>query len=147
MFDIGFFELVILAVIGLLVLGPERLPHAVRMTAAWIGRFRRAALTVREEIEREVNTMEMQQRLKQQMENSGLQEAKDALEETGQALRNGILNEQTLKDIEQQGLQNYTSHLMESEQPAAQPAAQPAETSDAVQEAPAAATHSTDKPA
>ena len=37
MFDIGFFELVMVAVVALLVLGPERLPHAVRMTGAFVG--------------------------------------------------------------------------------------------------------------
>lgn len=79
MFDIGFFELVLLAVIGLLVLGPERLPHAVRMGSAYLGKIRRTILTVREEFEREVNMQEMQQRVKEQMEKSGLQEAKDSL--------------------------------------------------------------------
>ncbi|MCG8313381.1 MAG: Sec-independent protein translocase protein TatB [Pseudomonadales bacterium] len=113
MFDIGFFELVVISVIALLVLGPERLPHAVRMTGAWIGKFRRAAMSVREEIEREVNAHEVQQRLKQQLENSGMQEAKDALEETKQRLRNGILDDETLQEIEKRGLKDYTKALTE----------------------------------
>ena len=86
MFDIGFFELVVIAVIALLVLGPERMPHAVRMTGAWIGNFRRAALSVRDEIEREVNAYEVQQRIKEQIEQSGITEvadkAKEVIEET-----------------------------------------------------------------
>lgn len=113
MFDIGFFELVFIAVVALLVLGPERMPHAVRMTAAWMGKFRRAALSVREEIEREVNAMEVQQRLKEQMDDSGLKEAKDVLEETKQTLQNGILDEETLKEIEKRGLQDYAKQLVE----------------------------------
>ncbi len=36
MFDIGFSELLLIAVIGLVVLGPERLPVAVRTVAGWI---------------------------------------------------------------------------------------------------------------
>lgn len=113
MFDIGFFELVIIAVIALLVLGPERLPHAVRMTGAWIGKFRRAAHSVREEIEREVNAYEMQQRIKEQMEKSGLGDTKEILEETKKTLRNGILDEQTLKEIEKRGLTEYAKSLTE----------------------------------
>ncbi|MEE2733419.1 MAG: Sec-independent protein translocase protein TatB [Pseudomonadota bacterium] len=84
MFDIGFFELVLLGVVGLLVLGPERLPHAVRMTTAYIGKIRRAVSSVREEFEREVNMHEMQQRIKQQLDESGLDEAQKSLQELKQ---------------------------------------------------------------
>ncbi len=79
MFDIGFFELVLLGVVGLLVLGPERLPHAIRMTSAYLGKIRRAVSSVRDEFEREVNIQEMQERIKQQMEESGLDEAQKSL--------------------------------------------------------------------
>ena len=86
MFDVGFFELVILAIVGLLVLGPERLPHAIRMGSAYLGKFRRAVTTVREEFEREVNMKEMQQRIQEQMEKSGAAEAQKSLEDLKQAL-------------------------------------------------------------
>lgn len=112
MFDIGFFELLMIAVIALLVLGPERLPHAVRMTGAWIGKFRRAATSVREEIEREVNAYEMQQRINEQLEKSGISESKEMLEKTKQTLRNGILDEETLKEIEKRGLGDYAKDLI-----------------------------------
>ena len=84
MFDIGFFELVLVAIVALLVLGPERLPHAVRMTGAFVGKLRRMMINVREEFEREVNMAEMQQRLKEQMEQSGLDEARKSVEEMRQ---------------------------------------------------------------
>ena len=41
MFDIGFAELLLIAVVGLLVIGPERLPSAIRTTSLWLGRLRR----------------------------------------------------------------------------------------------------------
>lgn len=113
MFDIGFFELVIIGVIALVVLGPERLPHAVRMTSAFLGKFRRATMSIRDEIEREVNAYEIQQRLKEQIEDSGIKDAKEMLEETKQSLRNGILDEQTLQEIEKQGLGEYAKSLTE----------------------------------
>lgn len=81
MFDIGFFELVLIGVVGLLVLGPERLPHAVRMGSAYLGKIRRAVSSVREEFEREVNMQEMQQRIKQQMADTGLDEARQSLQD------------------------------------------------------------------
>jgi sec-independent protein translocase protein TatB len=61
MFDIGFAELLLLAVIGLLVLGPERLPGALRTAATWIGRIRRSFNEIRTELERELNTAEFKQ--------------------------------------------------------------------------------------
>lgn len=90
MFDIGFFELVVIAVVGLLVLGPERLPHAVRMGAAYLGRFRRAVTDVRDEFEREVNLHEMQQRIKQQAEETGLQETQQSLVDLKNQLEQAI---------------------------------------------------------
>lgn len=88
MFDIGFFELVVVAIVALVVLGPERLPHAVRMTGAFIGKARRLMMNVREEFEREVELAEMHQRLKEQLEKAaGLEEARKTLEETRKTLK------------------------------------------------------------
>jgi sec-independent protein translocase protein TatB len=84
MFDVGFFELVLLGIVGLLVLGPERLPHAIRMTTAYVGKIRRAVTSVKDEFEREVNLHEMQQRIKQQVEESGLEEARQSLRDLKQ---------------------------------------------------------------
>ena len=42
MFDIGFAELLIIGVVSLLVIGPERLPDAIRTTSAWVNRLRRS---------------------------------------------------------------------------------------------------------
>lgn len=86
MFDIGFFELVMVAVVALLVLGPERLPHAVRMTGAFVGKIRRTVATVRDEFEREVQMSEMQQRIKEQLEKAGLDDARKALEDTKKSM-------------------------------------------------------------
>lgn len=87
MFDIGFSELLVIAVVALLVLGPERLPHAVRMTGAIMGKARRMMASVREELEREMELAEMQQRIKEQMEKAGLDDARKALEQTQQSLQ------------------------------------------------------------
>ena len=63
MFDIGLFELVLVAVISLLVLGPERLPEAVRTAALHIGRLKRMYRAVRSDIEREIGADEIRRQL------------------------------------------------------------------------------------
>ena len=83
MFDVGFSELLLLAVIALVVLGPEKLPHAARMTGAWVGRIRRMIVSVQADIENEVAAAEMRERIKKEMDKaraaSGLDDAQQAL--------------------------------------------------------------------
>lgn len=61
MFDVGFTELVMIGLVALLVVGPERLPELVRTTGRWIGRAQRIAREMRQELEREVGTSELSQ--------------------------------------------------------------------------------------
>lgn len=63
MFDIGFPELLIVSVVALLVLGPERLPEALRTLGLWFGRMRRSFSAVKIEIEREIGMDEVRRQL------------------------------------------------------------------------------------
>ncbi|MFU8815969.1 MAG: Sec-independent protein translocase protein TatB [Pseudomonadales bacterium] len=63
MFDIGFPELVLIAIVGLLVIGPERLPEALRTLGLWIGRMRRSFTSVKAEIEKEIGMDEIRRQL------------------------------------------------------------------------------------
>jgi sec-independent protein translocase protein TatB len=56
MFDVGFSELLIIALVALIVLGPERLPRAARMAGAFVRRARAQWESVRAELERELET-------------------------------------------------------------------------------------------
>lgn len=67
MFDVGFSELLVLGIIALVVLGPEKLPHAARMAGAWIGRIRRTLINVQADIENEVASAEMRERIRKEM--------------------------------------------------------------------------------
>lgn len=55
MFDIGFAELLIIGVVGLLVIGPERLPGAIRTGSAWLNRFRRGFNDIKQEVQQELH--------------------------------------------------------------------------------------------
>lgn len=63
MFDIGFSELLIVFVVGLLVLGPERLPHAAKMAGLWIRKIKRSINTVQREINAQLDQEELQQKI------------------------------------------------------------------------------------
>jgi sec-independent protein translocase protein TatB len=60
MFDVGFGELVLLFVIGLLVLGPQRLPKVAAEVGKWVGRARRTASELRRQLEREIELSEIE---------------------------------------------------------------------------------------
>jgi len=63
MFDIGFSELVLIAVVALVVLGPERLPRAARFAGLWVRRARAQWYSVKAEFEREVAAEELKRSL------------------------------------------------------------------------------------
>ncbi len=55
MFDIGFWEILLIAVVALIVVGPERLPKLIRVTGLWIGRAQASLQSIRNEISKELN--------------------------------------------------------------------------------------------
>lgn len=66
MFDVGFSELVMVGLIALLVIGPERLPKAARIAGYWLGKTRSTIANVKAEIKQELHAEEMRQLLNQQ---------------------------------------------------------------------------------
>lgn len=74
MFEIGFSEILLVCIVGLLVLGPERLPGAARTAALWIGRLRRHVNQIRSDVEREIGADEIRAQLHNE---SILQELRD----------------------------------------------------------------------
>ncbi|ADJ29830.1 Sec-independent protein translocase protein TatB [Nitrosococcus watsonii] len=63
MFDIGFWEILVILVILLIVVGPERLPTVARTTALWIRKARRFVSQVKQEVEEELRAEELRQSL------------------------------------------------------------------------------------
>jgi sec-independent protein translocase protein TatB len=54
MFDVGFWELVLIFGVGLIILGPERMPRVASQIGRWIGRARRTASNLRRQLEQEI---------------------------------------------------------------------------------------------
>tara|TARA_R110001592_G_scaffold112297_4_gene310397 strand:+ start:31842 stop:32231 length:390 start_codon:yes stop_codon:yes gene_type:complete len=79
MFDIGFAELLVIAVLGLLILGPERLPGAIRTSSLWLGRLRRSFNDIRAEIEKEVGADEIRRQLHNESVLASLKETKNSI--------------------------------------------------------------------
>jgi sec-independent protein translocase protein TatB len=72
-FDVGFSELVLIALIALLVLGPERLPPLIRTTGRWIGRAQRLVRELKTQLENETGARDFNQfRQNLQREDLGL---------------------------------------------------------------------------
>jgi Tat protein translocase TatB subunit len=65
MFDPSFPELALVIVIGLLVLGPERLPKVASQIGRWVGKARRTANQLRHQLEREIALSEIAEKQKQ----------------------------------------------------------------------------------
>jgi len=63
MFDIGFWELLLIAVVALVVVGPERLPKLIRVTGMWVGRANASIQSIRNDISRELRAEELKQAL------------------------------------------------------------------------------------
>lgn len=63
MFDIGFWELVVISVIGLVVLGPERLPHAIRSVMHWVTTAKNIANSVKTEVTQELKLHEINENM------------------------------------------------------------------------------------
>jgi len=63
-FDIGFWELVLISVVGLVVLGPERLPVAIRSISKFVGQAKSMANSLKDELSHELKVQELQENLR-----------------------------------------------------------------------------------
>ncbi|KMJ46578.1 Sec-independent protein translocase protein TatB [Xenorhabdus khoisanae] len=117
MFDIGFSELLLVMVIGLVVLGPERLPIAVKTVAGWIRVLRSLAANVQNELAQELKLQELQNSLKKMEEKADMQslspELKASMEELREAAES-LKNVYQLKPDEMRELEEDETHYHSS---------------------------------
>lgn len=88
MFDSGFSEIMLIMIVALIVVGPERLPGLARKAGYWVGKFRRYVSTVRSEIERELNADELRSMLTKQEDE--IRELRDMLHDTRSQIRHEV---------------------------------------------------------
>jgi sec-independent protein translocase protein TatB len=77
MFDIGFWELAMVGMVALLVIGPKDLPRVARKAGLWVGRARRTLTSLKDEIDREFRAQELQEILNKQALNNPLERILD----------------------------------------------------------------------
>lgn len=111
MFDIGFLELMVIAIVGLFVIGPERLPTTIRTIALWVGRIKRNLLETRREIEQQLGADDIRRELHNEQVMRDWEKMKDVRKEL----------ENQLNNWDQTPLQDSQHTIHES--PAAEPAA------------------------
>ena len=66
MTEVGFFEIILIGIIALIVIGPERLPGLARTAGMWVGRARRMVSNVKKDIEKEIEADELKKTLAEQ---------------------------------------------------------------------------------
>ncbi|MBL1260497.1 MAG: twin-arginine translocase subunit TatB [Thiotrichaceae bacterium] len=103
MFDIGFWELTVIAIVALLVVGPEELPTLARTTGRWINKARNFMGEMKDELESEVDRgRELKERI---VEETKIAEAHRSLSETTRAVSaikrdlNDVISGDVLKPI------------------------------------------------
>ncbi|MGB2833637.1 MAG: Sec-independent protein translocase protein TatB [Methylotenera sp.] len=95
MFDVSFSELIVVAIVALLVIGPERLPKVARTLGALTGRMQKYVAQIKEEVNREVRFDELQQLQ---------QEIKDAANKTQANIKSGL---QSVSETFTQGVDDF----------------------------------------
>ena len=88
MVDVGFSELRLVALVALVVLGPERLPRAARFVGLWVRRARAQWHSVKAELERDLAAEELQRSLREGRD--ALRDARDELRDVGGQARDGL---------------------------------------------------------
>jgi len=108
MFDIGFWEIIFILVITLLVVGPERLPRIARTAGLWVGKMRGFVASVKADIDHELATDELKKALAKQASVPELEELIDevtgaplaAMESQPEPVRNKLADERNDKPAE-----------------------------------------------
>jgi sec-independent protein translocase protein TatB len=93
MFDVGFSEIVVIGVVALIVIGPERLPKAARTMGLLFGRLQRYVTEVKADISREMELDELR-KLQKQVQGAA-QELKTSVESAAQSVHEGVRSVET----------------------------------------------------
>lgn len=112
MFDIGFWELLLIGIMALLVLGPERLPVAIKTVRSWLANIRRVSDNVKTELTEELRIHELHTNLKK-AENSNMTNLSPEVAESLKSLREAadMVNKPFENKGESENLQSDSSNI------------------------------------
>ena len=114
MFDVGFWELILIAIMGLVILGPERLPVAIRTLRGWITGARKFSDTVKTELTEELRIHELHANLKK-AEQSNLQNLSPEVAESLKTLQEAAASvTEPFKKVDTQPLDSMISSSLAS---------------------------------
>lgn len=143
MFGIGFLELVTVFLVGLVVLGPEKLPGTIRTVSLWVGRLRRNFNNIKSEIEKEIGADEIRRQLRNEEIMEKFRATQNKVQESIQTLRNDTETFRRNVELEAQaaagkitGEDNTASTTGTSDSPAAPEASDSSESATSPQTAP-----------
>ena len=105
MFDIGFWELCLVGLVSLLVIGPEKLPKAARIAGYWVGKTRNMVASVKTEIKQELQAEELRQIMQEQAK---LEEFHRSVENQGEQILNDVNS--SLSDLDSSEKQTTKQH-------------------------------------
>ena len=106
MFDVGFFELLVIGVVALLVVGPERLPKLARTAGLWVGKGKQFITSVKADIEKELKAEELKKMLD---EREKLNPLHDVIEDTKSTLDEVKQQTQSVIDSAEESLSTDSS--------------------------------------
>lgn len=106
MFDVSFFELLVIGVVALVVIGPERLPGAIKSCALWIGRMKRILAESRTEFEKHIGADE----IRRELHNEEVMASLEKLKASRAALELDLLNYQNSLQAELNAIEHDVMH-------------------------------------
>ncbi|MBL4899655.1 MAG: Sec-independent protein translocase subunit TatB [Colwellia sp.] len=115
MFDIGFWELTLIGIIGLVVLGPERLPVAIRTLKSWITGVRKFSDSVKSELSEELRIHELHENLKK-AEQANMTNLSPEIAESVKSLKEAaaMVNE-PFKNVNKSSMESFISNSLASQ--------------------------------
>ena len=115
MFDVGFWELGLIALVALIVIGPERLPKVARTVGLWLGRGRRFIANVKADIDQEIKAQELKEILEKQTREANpvheiLEETRNDLNQIKRETENSVQAGQEVLDRQDTPKQTPSDH-------------------------------------
>lgn len=100
MTEVGFFEIILIGIIALIVIGPERLPGLARTAGMWVGRARRMVSNVKKDIEKEIEADELKKKLAELEDASSTSSFQEIIDDTKKDFAD-VKKDMTIKEADE----------------------------------------------